>query len=999
MGLADLFRPKYRHSNVAIRTEAVRALSADDVTILTQVAKTDRDIGVRRIAMEKIDEADILADIAQAETERSLRELAGARAAELWTSIACSDDAEAATAALGGIIKLGDQHVLVDVAVRAQLPANRKRAFGELRDPRALAELAKSDAPQDVRAAAVARIDDGDVLRALAIDTSHKEVGLAAVDKLDDADRLENVASKAKNKAVRQRARKIVTEMAEAERAAKPGVPDDVKRRRAERAQLLREIEAHADSFDFAKTSIAVEAAESAWAAIQQDVDGDADGRFKKALARFMKRRELHEQQTRTVDELRAVERSANADKARAAAERAERAAAVPAAPVATPVVAESDEVRAAREADAKAAREDADARRAAQDAERAVKQKEDAERAVAVTASMTAMVEDLEKLLDSGGSAPAGSGAEGRRGSIETADGRVIERTLQQAARAAEQIGKLAAADRIALGDRYHAARGKLVVLMADLREAQDWERFANVPKAEALIAVAKEMQTEEPSPDLGNRLRGLQALWKEVGPMPQKRSKELWDSFKVECDKVYDKVRGVRAVESEKFGEVAKEKEALIAEAEALAESSDWGPTATKLKALQTKWKESGHLPRKQGDELWTRFRAACDKFFERRKPMLDAANAEEAANLNAKLALIARARATAAGAPGVGGWGKAIGEIKDVQAAWKEIGYVPRRDADRVYRDFRAACDLVFAKRDAARDGEANAHRAEIDGARAAVAAVLTATGDDVVAQAIAARAKAQELGVLSAEVEAMVRHVVTAHASAVVGTELDPAAARGRRAKLVTKAEELLPKTAAAGAEDATLDVAARLKKAMQKNAFGDLRWDGRDPVEVVEELRAAWLDAGPVFDEADRAQQAQFDAVVGRVLAAAGVTVKAAPATPTLTAPTVAAVVAEPPAATVISPHDAVTQPIRALRDPELAPPPPDVRARPLSAPPPPAPVDDAVDGGWDLGEDDPTAAAAAAPAPADHSSPPSSAEMAGDGATGGDGITDDSGWD
>ncbi len=64
--------------------------------------------------------------------------------------------------------------------------------------------------------------------------------------------------------------------------------------------------------------------------------------------------------------------------------------------------------------------------------------------------------------------------------------------------------------------------------------------------------------------------------------------------------------------------------------------------------------------------------------------------------------------------------------------------------------------------------------------------------------------------------------------------MVGTELDPAAARGRRAKLIARAEELLPRTPAAGAHDATLDVAARLKQAMQNNAFGDLRWDGRDP---------------------------------------------------------------------------------------------------------------------------------------------------------------------
>src|SRR5215470_7493191 len=322
MGIADLFRPKYRHSDVRVRSEAVRALTADDAATLIQIARTDRDISVRRLAIERIATADVLADIAAAEPERSLRDLAGERAAQLWVSQACSADPEVAAAALAGMIKLGDQRALVTVVVRAEVAAIRKRAFGELRDPRALSDLAKSDAAQDLRTAAIARIDDGDVLRALAIDTTHKEVGLAAVDKLDDVERLEQVAQKAKTKAVRQRARKIVGEIEEAERAKKPGTSDDIKRRRAAKAQLVRQLEAVADSYDFAKVTEVVKAAEAAWARLGDD---EGDDRFTKAAERFWRRKEMYEQQARTAEELRAVEREAAADKERAAAERAAR--------------------------------------------------------------------------------------------------------------------------------------------------------------------------------------------------------------------------------------------------------------------------------------------------------------------------------------------------------------------------------------------------------------------------------------------------------------------------------------------------------------------------------------------------------------------------------------------------------------------------------------------------------------------------------------------------
>jgi ribosomal protein S4 len=136
MGIADFFRPKHRHSDVRVRIEAVRAMTAEDAATLLQIARTDREAAVRRVAIEKIDKADVLAELAAAEADERVRELAGERAARLWLTAACGEDAEPAGAALNGIIKIGDQHALVEVAARGGNPAIRKRAFGELRDPK-----------------------------------------------------------------------------------------------------------------------------------------------------------------------------------------------------------------------------------------------------------------------------------------------------------------------------------------------------------------------------------------------------------------------------------------------------------------------------------------------------------------------------------------------------------------------------------------------------------------------------------------------------------------------------------------------------------------------------------------------------------------------------------------------------------------------------------------------------------------------------------------------
>lgn len=1042
MGLVDLFRPRYRHSDVSIRTEAVRALSADDAVVLTTIAKSDRDAGVRRIAIEKLKEAEVLAEIAAAESDGATRAAARGRAAELWCTAACSADDAAATRAFAGLLKLNEQSTLVEVAVRASLPAIKKRALAELRDPRALAELAKGAAPVEVRLEAVARIDDAEVLRALAIDVAQKEIALAAVEKLDDAARLEQVALKAKNKAARQRARKIVTEMQEAEQAAKPRVADDLRRRRAEKAQLIRDLEGMAESFDFARLSPQVKAAEQAFTEIGATED-DSDERFRKSATRFWQRKELAERQAAggtarrqeaPEDRGERGERGERAERGEAAArqerertqrdeqrskgernERNERAATPEdseAAVAASEERAERDRKRA--EATAKA-KEEAEAR--------AARAKEDAERGKQIAASLAAMVDEMEQLLAADTNTLEG--------------GKVIDRTLSQAQKAFEQLGKVPSDLRTALGDRYGATRGKLVVLVKDLREAEDWQRWANVPRAEALINEAKAMLELE-APDLGAKLKTLQSRWKEIGSLPQRRSKELWEQFKASCDQVYDKVKGVRAVEQAGFAEVAAVKEKLIAAAEALADSTDWAATAEKLKGLQNEWKTSGHLPRKQGDELWKRFRAACDKFFERRKPLLEAARSQEQQNLAAKRALVAKVQSIVSSA-GEDNWGKAITGVKDAQRQWKDIGFVPRAEADAIYREFRAACDALFAKRDEARDAESNARRAALEAVGTEIDAILALegaeSGGDAAARAVAVRDKVSELSSdgsrpsieLAGRLDRLVSHVITRFPEAVRGTPLDPAALRKRRDALIGRAAELVPKDAPSLGEKPN-DVAGALRSAMRQNAFSGLRFSGRDPAEVVEELRAEWAETGPLFDDGDRDQQARFDETIARVLSAAGATERKRGEGPAEgrgegrgdgaepgergrrrrdrrdrqdaaaggAGDAAAAAAAAPAAVAAAAPAVAAAAPAAAAPAAAPAPAPAPAAADAAAAPAParrPAPAEPALeaqDAAWDLDDHRPQAAEA-------KPSPPGAGELASDGAPEGDNI--DTGWD
>ena len=221
MGIGDLFRPKHKHSNPDVRAAAVRALGVDQEDLVCDIAKSDDDDGVRKIAIAQLHDPAALIDVARAQSEASLEHMAQQRAVELWLKDALGDDEAAARVAVEGIIATDDQMALADIAHKAASIDLRQLALARLSDAKALAELARSSTGSEVRLAALERIEDPEVLRSIAVDEQRKAVAFAALDRIDDVDSLQNIAAKAKNKAVRSRARKKVAELDKPARPAK----------------------------------------------------------------------------------------------------------------------------------------------------------------------------------------------------------------------------------------------------------------------------------------------------------------------------------------------------------------------------------------------------------------------------------------------------------------------------------------------------------------------------------------------------------------------------------------------------------------------------------------------------------------------------------------------------------------------------------------------------------------------------------------------------------
>ena len=188
--------------------------------------------------------------------------------------------------------------------------------------------------------------------------------------------------------------------------------------------------------------------------------------------------------------------------------------------------------------------------------------------------------------------------------------------------------------------------------------------------------------------------KIKDLQAEWKTIGFAPQKMNTAIFERFRQGCDAFFEKKNTFfKTVKEELNSNLAKKKE-LVEKAESLMESTDWRSTGDILINLQKQWKEIGTVPRKYSEDLWKRFTTACDHFFEARQAATADVRNEEKANKEQKLGIIARLKELAE-TEGE----NVIQQVKELQQKWSEVGHVPFRDKETLYKEYRALCDKLY------------------------------------------------------------------------------------------------------------------------------------------------------------------------------------------------------------------------------------------------------------------------------------------------------------
>lgn len=193
----------------------------------------------------------------------------------------------------------------------------------------------------------------------------------------------------------------------------------------------------------------------------------------------------------------------------------------------------------------------------------------------------------------------------------------------------------------------------------------------------------------------DMTKQILAAQEDWKKLGFASRKVNNTLFARFRAVCDKFFTlKAEHYREMKDELAANLAK-KTALCEKAEALKDSTDWKKTADELVRLQKEWKTIGTVPKKHSDNIWRRFQAACDSFFESRKANLSESRAAEQVNLKAKREVIAALKEI----PLDANRAETMPRVKELQAKWQSIGHVPMREKDKLYDEYRAACDNLY------------------------------------------------------------------------------------------------------------------------------------------------------------------------------------------------------------------------------------------------------------------------------------------------------------
>ena len=261
-------------------------------------------------------------------------------------------------------------------------------------------------------------------------------------------------------------------------------------------------------------------------------------------------------------------------------------------------------------------------------------------------------------------------------------------------------EIGLVPKAELNNLWQSYHFLVEKFFDKVKINKELRDLDLKKNLETKIDLCEKAEELLLESSVHKAFKKLQSYHQQWKESGPVPQDKKDEIWERFKNTSDKINQRRREHYDGLKDEQNNNLLAKSALCEKAEELLKREnnsvkEWQESTNQISEVLKVWKTIGPAPRTQNDQIWERFKSYLDAFFSAQKEYFQAIKDEQMNNYNLKLDLCAQAEAIKNSTE----WRQTSQELINLQKEWKQIGPVPKRHSDKIWKRFRAACDHFF------------------------------------------------------------------------------------------------------------------------------------------------------------------------------------------------------------------------------------------------------------------------------------------------------------
>ena len=255
---------------------------------------------------------------------------------------------------------------------------------------------------------------------------------------------------------------------------------------------------------------------------------------------------------------------------------------------------------------------------------------------------------------------------------------------------------------------------------------EAREYDFRKNLEIKERLCEAAEKLGEEEDVVSAAQQLQELHQEYRETGPVAKDLRESLWARFKAASTVVNKRhqqhFEKMRAMEEENL----TKKTALCERIEEIvkvmpANANEWEQQTKEIIALQAEWKTIGFAPQKMNVKIFERFRATCDNFFERKAEFFKKMKQQYAENIDKRKALIEKAKSLQDSTE----WRATADKLIALQKEWKSVGTVPKKQGDRLWNEFLAACNHFFEARNHATSGTRNEERANLEKKRGIIA----------------------------------------------------------------------------------------------------------------------------------------------------------------------------------------------------------------------------------------------------------------------------------